>query len=158
MWSIQFPNGLRLIVHPTTIVGDIQDINTLNHYIGMAPVSDDLFPELRVLPALFLTAAALCALCVVVRAKWLTLAPLFILAGTALYGVRAMLTRLYQYGHDLDPEAAITLDPFTPPMFGEFRIAQFATYSYFGSGTTLAVVAGSLVALAVIIERANWER
>jgi hypothetical protein len=37
-------------------------------------------------------------------------------------------------------------------VFGEFRIAQFATYSYFGLGTTLAVCAGALVALAFLLD------
>ena len=152
LWSIQFPKGLRMIVYPTTIKGNINDINVLNHYIGMAPVSDEFFPELDVLPAVFVATTVACLIAAVVRRRWLTGVPLLMLAGTAIYGLWSMKRRLYQFGNELDPEAAMTIDPFTPPVFGEFRIAQFATYSYFGLGTTLAVCAGALVALAFLLD------
>ena len=58
-----------------------------------------------------------------------------------------MRYRLWQFGHQLDPLAAITIDPFTPPMVGLNQIAQFATYSYFSWGFFLPVVAGLLVTL-----------
>ena len=60
-----------------------------------------------------------------------------------------MQRRLYQFGHDLDPMAAIQIDPFTPPMLGDNQIAQFATYAYFDWGTILPLVAGVLVALVL---------
>jgi copper chaperone NosL len=149
LWSVQFPKGLRMIVYPSTIKGNISDINALNHYIGMAPIADDFFPELKVLPVVFCLAAIACVVAAMLRRRWLAFVPLFLLAGTAIYGFWSMRERLYHFGHDLDPQAAITMAPFTPPMFGEFRIAQFATYSYFGMGTTLAVLAGLLVVFAV---------
>src|SRR5262245_60465217 len=33
--STQYPDGLRMIVFPGRIRGDIDEINALNHYIGM---------------------------------------------------------------------------------------------------------------------------
>jgi hypothetical protein len=38
--------------------------------------------------------------------------------------------KLYRYGHDLAPNAAVNVDPFMPPMFGYRRIANFEVYSY----------------------------
>ena len=38
-----------------------------------------------------------------------------------------MRYRLWQFGHQLDPQAPITIEPFTPPMIGLNQIAQFAT-------------------------------
>jgi nitrous oxidase accessory protein len=158
LWSIQFPKGLRMIVYPGSIRGNISDINVLNHYIGMAQISDDFFPELKVLPAVFAAAAVLCLVAALVRRWWVSIGPLLLLAGTAIYGFWSMKRRLFQFGNDLDPEAPITMDPFTPPMFGEFRIAQFATYSYFGLGTTLCFIAGVLVTLALYLHvtRVRW--
>ncbi len=152
LWSIQFPNGLRMIVYPTAIKGNISDINVLNHYIGMPHISNDFFPELKVLPAVFAATALICLLAAAVRRKWLTLLPLILLSATAAYGFWSMSRRLYQFGHDLDPTAAMTLAPFTPPIFGDYKIAQFFTYSYFSTGTTLAVVAGVLVTLALFLD------
>jgi hypothetical protein len=38
--------------------------------------------------------------------------------------------KLYRYGHDLSPTAAVRVDPFTPPLFGSQQIANFSVYSY----------------------------
>jgi hypothetical protein len=38
--------------------------------------------------------------------------------------------KLYRYGHDLDPSAAVQVPPFMPPMFGGRQIANFEVYSY----------------------------
>jgi hypothetical protein len=38
--------------------------------------------------------------------------------------------KLYRYGHDLDPAAAVQVPPFMPPMFGYQKIANFEVYSY----------------------------
>jgi hypothetical protein len=64
-----------------------------------------------------------------------------------------MRYRLWQFGHQLDPRAPITIDPFTPPMVGLNQIAQFASYSYFSWGFFLPLLAGFLVALVVLADR-----
>ena len=38
--------------------------------------------------------------------------------------------KLYRYGHDLAPTAAVQVPPFMPPMFGYQQIANFEVYSY----------------------------
>ena len=38
--------------------------------------------------------------------------------------------KLYRYGHDLSPTAAVQVPPFMPPMFGYQQIANFEVYSY----------------------------
>jgi hypothetical protein len=150
--SVQYPEGLRMVIYPTHIRGDVTEINLLNHYIGMAEISDAYFVELRVIPALFGVTAAACLVAAFVRRTWATLVPLLLMAGSAAYGFWSMHRRLYEYGHDLDPAAAIQIEPFTPPMLGENVIAQFGTYSYFSWGTFLPVIAGALVALALWID------
>ncbi len=64
-----------------------------------------------------------------------------------------MRYRLWQFGHQLDPQAPITIEPFTPPMVGLNQIAQFATYSYFGWGFFLPLAAAVLLALVTIADR-----
>lgn len=147
--SVQYPEGLRMVVYPTKITGDVTEINVLNHYIGMAEISDDFFAELKVLPALFFLIALAAAGAAFVRRAWASALPLVLMAGTAAYGFWSMRRRLYQFGHDLDPTAAMTVEPFTPPMYGEHVIAQFGTYAYFSWGTLLPVLAGGMVALAL---------
>ncbi len=151
--STQYPEGLRLVVYPSGIVGDVSEINALNHYIGMTPITDEFFVELRYLrPALLLLAGALVA-AAAVRARWVGGLALAGLAALGVGGVGLMQYRLWQFGHQLDPRAAITIDPFTPPMVGLNQIAQFASYSYFSWGFFLPAAAGILVALVVLADR-----
>ncbi len=152
--STQYPEGLRLVVYPSRIVGDVAEINALNHYIGMTPISDDFFAELRYLqPAFIVVAATLVLAALAQRARWLATVPLIETSVLGLVGLGAMQYRLWQFGHQLDPQAAITVAPFTPPMAGMNQIAQFATYSYFSWGFFLPVVAGALVVLVVLADR-----
>lgn len=150
--SVQYPEGLRMIVYPLRMAGDLREINMLNTYIGMAQISPEFFTELRIIAALFAAAAAACALAIVVRRWWVSLLPLALLAGTAVYGLWRMRLRLYQYGHELDPAAPMDIEPFTPPMFGENQIAQFATWTYFSWGTLLPLLAAGMVAVVVWLD------
>lgn len=147
--STQYPEGLRMIVFPGSIKGDIAEINALNRYIGMTPISRDFFMELRLLPLAFGTMAAVAVAAAFVRRRWATVVPLVLMICVAGYGFWSMARRLHQFGHELDPTAPITIDPFTPPMIGENQIAQFATYAYFSWGTFLPVAAAVLIALVL---------
>lgn len=152
--STQYPEGLRLVVYPHRIAGDLAEINALNHYIGMTPISDGFFVELRYLrPALLVIAALLAVAATAQRARWVAAIPLLAMVALGAGGLGVMRYRLWQFGHQLDPQAAITIDPFTPPMIGLNQIAQFATYSYFSWGFFLPLVAGVLVALVVLADR-----
>lgn len=154
--STQYPEGLRLVVYPARIVGDVNEINALNHYIGMTPISAGFFTELRYLrPVLLLLAGLLVIAALARRAKWLPPVALAGLVGLGAAGLGLMRYRLWQFGHQLDPTAAITIDPFTPPMVGLNQIAQFATYSYFSWGVFLPLMAGLLVTLVLV---ADWRR
>lgn len=150
--STQYPEGLRMVVYATRLAGDIREINMLNHYIGMAEISAADFAELRVLPALLGAIGVACLVAAFVRRVWLTAVPLVLMVGTAVYGFWSISRRLYEYGHNLDPAAPIDIEPFTPPLFGEHQIAQFATSAYFSWGTFVAVVAGLLVVIALGLE------
>lgn len=150
--SVQYPEGLRMVVYPTRIIGDITEINLLNHYIGMAQISDDYFSELKILPALFALISIATLGAALVRKTWATVVPLVFMMATAVYGFWSMRQRLYQFGHDLDPTAAIDIEPFTPAMVGDHVIAQFGTYAYFSWGTFFPVIAGVLIVVALWLD------
>jgi copper chaperone NosL len=143
--STQYPDGLRMIVYARRIAGDISELNALNHYIGMIPISDAFFPELELLPLGFGAVAGACLLAAFARRRWTAAVPLGLMVVLAGFGFWTMQRRLYQFGHDLDPTAAIRIDPFTPPMLGNNQIAQFATYAYFDWGTILPIIGAVLV-------------
>jgi copper chaperone NosL len=58
--------------------------------------------------------------------------------------------RLYQYGHNLNPEAAIKVDPFTPPLFGRVRIANFWVESFPAGGSYALALFTALVFAALV--------
>ncbi len=143
--SVQYPEGLRMIVYPTYITGDITEINLLNKSIGMTQISNDFFLELKVLPVAFVALALLCVVGAFIRRAWWSLLSLSAMVALGGFGLWSMRHRLWQFGNELSPTAPMTIDPFTPPMLGANQIAQFATYSYFSWGTTLPLLAGLLV-------------
>jgi hypothetical protein len=112
----------------------------------MAEISDDYFSELRVLPLLFGGISLTLVIAALVRRTWAMVLPLLAMAGAAAYGFWSMNYRLHQFGTDLDPMAAMKIEPFVPPMLGANTIAQFATYSYFSWGTFLPMAAGLIAA------------
>jgi hypothetical protein len=57
--------------------------------------------------------------------------------------------RLYQAGHTLDPDAPVVgVDPFTPPLWGRYEVANITSYSRFGAGAYLTIVAIGLLVVA----------
>ncbi len=61
-------------------------------------------------------------------------------------------------GQNLDPMAAITLPPFTPTVWGVGEIMQFSTQAYFQAGWYMAVAAGIIMLVAIVMHfRSNPE-
>ncbi|MGZ8470316.1 MAG: hypothetical protein ACXWZ7_12980, partial [Gemmatirosa sp.] len=59
LWRIeleapQYPEGIGMLIRINTVDGikpnDLQNINGLNHYIGMKAIEPDAIPELRFMP------------------------------------------------------------------------------------------------------------
>jgi hypothetical protein len=149
MISNQYPEGLRMWIYSYKLTGDLQEINTLNHYIGMHPLDPEHFAELRILPFSFGLGAALCVLAATLRRRWITS---LVLGGGLVSGAGSMVIlfyELYTYGHSLDPKAAIRIKPFMPPPIGTNQLANFHVTSFLHIGSVLFIAA--IVALAVAL-------
>ncbi|HET9751873.1 MAG TPA: hypothetical protein VFP52_02880, partial [Myxococcales bacterium] len=55
--------------------------------------------------------------------------------------------KLYRYGHDLAPTAAVKVPPFMPPVFGRAQLANFEVYSY-PALASYAILVSALALLA----------
>lgn len=156
LYSNQFPDGLNLYIYPGTLRGgqstvrdDLREINSLNHYIGMHPLQEADFTEFQWIP-LMLGFFIILSLRSAVIGKMLALVDTFVLFGWfGLFALWHFYHRLYTYGHNLDPSAAVKVKPFTPPMFGSQQIANFTVFNYPAAGTYL--MAGFVVLLALAI-------
>ena len=139
LWRIrlvapQYAEGLSLDMYAYQIVAgnngqDLAEINTLNHYIGMKPIAQADFLEMRVLP-FAIGAFSLLALRAVIVGRIISLvdlAVLFFYFGA--FSLGSFIYRLYSYGHHLDPHAPMKIAPFMPVVVGSQPIANFVQTS-----------------------------
>jgi hypothetical protein len=63
---------------------------------------------------------------------------------------------LWWYGHNLNEMGAFTVKPFMPTVFGNGKVAQFATHSYPDAGFGLMLLLSVCVALAALLRRKQW--
>ncbi|MNR81124.1 hypothetical protein D3C72_118600 [compost metagenome] len=163
LWSMtmvapMYPDGLHLHVFANRFggsnnpnVNDLAEINTLNHYIGMAELHAENFPELTVLPIAFGLAFILALLAAFRSSKLLLGLTLTVLGLVGTSGLATAYMRLYQYGHNLDPLAPVKVEPFTPVMLGTNALANFVTTGYFNVGGYLMMAACVLIAASVFL-------
>jgi len=137
LYSNQFPDGLVLNIYSYKLEGgqspnrdDLREINSLNHYIGMRPLLEDDFTEFKWIPFV-IGGTMLLALRAMVFGKMSKAVDLFVLfTYFGIFSLWSFYHKLYLYGHNLDPTAAVKVPPFTPPMFGHETLANFEVYSY----------------------------
>lgn len=149
----QYPEGLDIVVYPSKLDGNIDIVNGLNHYIGMAPFSNESFPELQYLPGLIMGLAVIFIIVALFRRKNLLYIPVGLLAVGGAIGIYDMKRWLTKFGTELDPKAPIELEPFVPPILGENILANFVTHSYFTTGSFLLGAAFLLTLLPLWLER-----
>ncbi len=156
LYSNQFPDGLVLDIYSHRLEGgktpnrdDLREINSLNHYIGMRALEESNFTEFKWIP-FGLGGAILLGLRAVVLGKLSKLVDQIVLFSYfCLFALWSFGYRLYQYGHTLEPTAAVKVAPFTPPVFGTQQVANFTVNNYPGPATYLILFA-VLVLLAAV--------
>jgi hypothetical protein len=159
MFAPQYPEGLRLDIYSYTLVGgnagqDIKEINVLNHYIGMRDLVNAEFTEFKWMPFV-IGALALLMLRAIVHgtaAALVDVTMLFVYFGA--FSLWSFGYKLYRYGHELSPTAAVQVPPFMPPMFGYRQIANFEVYSYPRAGSY--AMAGAIAILLVALGWTWW--
>jgi len=150
----QYPEGLTLYIYLHKLGGDIEIINGLNHYIGMAIIDEADFKEFIVLPYII---------------GFIVLSGLL----TALFGNRKLLYGWtiflilfsilaiydfwrweYEYGHHLDPNAAIQVPGMTyqPPLIGYKQLLNFGAYSWPHGGGWFYIAGVSIACVFAIME------
>jgi hypothetical protein len=163
LWRIelvapQYPEGLGMRIHIDSIAGlkpnDLQNINGLNHYIGMKEIRPDSIPELRIMPWIVggLAASALLVAAAGRRRLLYAWVGLFGLLGVA--GLVDFWLWEYDYGHNLDQERAIIKIPgmsYQPPLIGSKQLLNFVARSWPDWGGIAAGVSFGLALVAVVL-------
>jgi copper chaperone NosL len=157
VWAIylrapQYSEGLTLWIFAHTVGGNLQQVNTLNHYVGMRAISAGDFREFAVLPALFSLFGVWAACAALWGRRW------FAALGWALFSLTAVALLcdfgfwLWHYGHDLDPRAPLKMGAFTPPLVGYRKMGNFHVASWPAWGGFLLLLAGGLGPVVLLRE------
>jgi len=162
LWHIalkapQYPEGLGMYIWSSKITGELRSINGLNHYIGMKEIHPEAIPELRLMPQIVagLVVLGLAA------AAWGRRAGLY--AWTALFAAGSLVGLAdfwrwgYDYGHNLNPEAAIKIPgmSYQPPLIGPKQLLNFQATSWPATAGWFAIGALMLVMTLSVLE---WRR
>jgi len=165
MWRIdlvapQYPEGLKLLIYPNHLGGNVDIINGLNHYIGMKPLHTSNFTEFTVLPYISIFFSLLILIVAISGSvKWLNIAALLFIC----FGIIAMIDFWrweYNYGHNLNPDAAIIVPgmAYQPPLIGYKQLLNFSAYSMPAAGGWIFAGVGLTLLLLVITERLSLNK
>lgn len=163
LWRInliapQYPEGLGLRIWVNQITGmkpgDLNSINGLNHYIGMAPIDPASFPELQYMPKLLAAAIVAGLLVALIGRRPLLYVWSVLFALGAAAGLGDFYKWGYEYGHRLDPHAAIKVPgmSYQPPVIGSKQLLNFHATSWPGVGGWVAILALGMVVTVAVLE------
>ena len=152
MWAPQYPEGLSMQIWVNKLSGDVEIINGLNHYIGMKHIKVEMFPEFKIIPQLLGGLIGLGVLVAVVGRMlelWIFCAAI-VAAGAA--GLYDFYLWGYDYGHNLDPNAAIKVPgmSYQPPLIGSKTLLNFLAYSGPDTGGWIMLTSG-LLSIGVLV-------
>ena len=165
LWEVrlgapQYPEGLGLRIYAHTVTGmkpnDLNNINGLNHYIGMKAITPEAIPELQYMPWLI---GALIGSGVVLavrgsrRGLWIWLGAFALLGAVGLWDFWRWE---HDYGHNLDMENAIIIIPgmsYQPPLIGSKQLLNFVATAWPGTGAMALGVAFVGVLAALVASR-----
>lgn len=149
LYAPQYSDGLKMVISLTGVTGDVHEVNTINHYIGMGHMDEAAVWERRfagwligglglgVVSAVLLAGRKIGWLAAAIAASF----PLGFLADTFYW--------MYHFGHELDPKAPFHMAPFTPSLFGMGKVGQFTTWAGPSWGFWLALTAVGLLGVAI---------
>lgn len=154
LFAPQYPEGLSMYIWINKLSGDVDIINGLNHYIGMKHISVEMFPEFKYMTYVVIFFMLFGMTAAITGKRKILLA--YIIA--TIIGGLLVLYDLYRwgydYGHNLDPKAAIQVPglSYQPPVIGHKRLLNFDAYSFPDAAGWIIIGAGLLVITIWIFE------
>jgi copper chaperone NosL len=145
-------------IHARTVVGakehDLDNINNLNHYIGMKTIEPEGIAELRVIPWLLAGLGVLGFVVAIARKRSLLVGWLVSFGALGLVGLWDFWRWERDYGQNLDFQHAIIKVPgmtYQPPLIGSKQLLNFTATSWPATGSILLGVAFVLGLAAIIV-------
>lgn len=156
LFAPQYQDGLRLNIYSWKLDGgnngqDVREVNVLNHYIGMHDLDTAAFTEFKWIPFVVGALGLLLLRTAVLghMGHLVDVVVLFFYFG--LFSLWSFGFKLWVWGHDLAPGAAVKVPGFMPPLFGYRKIANFEVYSYPEMGTYAFAAVALLLLIALFV-------
>lgn len=141
LWRItltapQYPDGISMFIWVNKITGDtpytLQNINILNHYVGMQYIVPDSIPELTYFPYIIVAMTIAGFAIAFAQNKKLIWTWSVVLLVLGILGIYDFYLWQYDYGHNLSPKAPIKVPgmAYQPPLFGSKMLLNFKADSY----------------------------
>lgn len=158
IWEItllapQYPQGISMYIWINKITGSesgtLQNINILNHYVGMQMIEPDSIPELKYFQFVILGFTAAGIVLTFMNRKYYYLGWVILLIIAGILGIYDFYLWEYDYGHNLSSMAPIKVPgmAYQPPLFGKKMLLNFTALSYPSWGSVsyaLAIILGFL--------------
>jgi hypothetical protein len=151
----QYPEGIGLEIWVNKITGqkpnDLGNINGLNHYIGMKEIIPDAIPELKIMPYLIFFMMLFGLVSGFTGKRIMVYIWIILFVVMAVVGMYDFYLWEYDYGHNLNPQAAIKIPgmAYQPPLIGSKMLLNFNAISmpHFGAWLLVIVVGLAIIAL-----------
>ena len=147
-----FPDGIPVYFHVDGYSGDVHEMNTINHYIGMYPMEHGGNIE-RAISPYYLLVSTLCMLAFFYYGGKVNTILMIIPAIAPILFMGAFTGWLYWYGHNMQEWGAFTIKPFMPTVLGDGKVAQFTTHSYPSIGFWIMISMSILCILAIFSKK-----
>lgn len=168
LWKItieapQYPEaiGMYIWINKITDVNpnDIKNINLMNHYVGMKEIPEHL-PEFDIFPFVIGVMTILGIIIGFLGKRKLYLAWFIIMSIIGTIGMYDFYLWLYDYGHNLNPKAAIKFTDsggnplvYQPPIIGNKMILNFMARSWPATGAYLLFTGMLLSVTAFFVDK-----
>jgi len=180
LWNImlgapQYPDPLGMNIHIDGIRGvnefDIQNIDGLNHYIGMKtiPKPEDMW-EFNVFPTVIGIMVALGVLIGFLGflgkvSHWWVIGWFVLMSILGIMGMYDFNAWMIDYGTNLDPHAIMKLQnpdgtpmSYKPPLFGHAKMLNFDVDSFPNTGGYMMFVGMMLTIVAFFVGKREWKK
>jgi len=158
LFAPQYPGGLEVKLYVNQVSGDVQEIDILNHYIGMKPMEEAALLERSL------------SIVIIVGIILLSIGAIYVHSPIALFlSIPAILYPLFflgdlyfwmwNFGMNLDKRAPLSgaVKPFVPPLLGEGKIAQFKTVASWEIGLYLSIAASIIIIVGLYFHRKAYK-
>lgn len=162
-WSLtlhapQYPGGLEVKLYVNHVTGDVDEIDGLNHYIGMRSLKEAAPLERTLSIVMIVGIALLSAAAIYIHSPVAAFFsfPAFLFPGIFLADLYFWL---WNFGTNLDPRAPLSssVKPFVPPLLGEGNVGQFKTVAAWDIGLIMAFVASALIVVGLYFHRKAYK-